>query len=263
MNVIVLQNKVYQDIARTLREITNQLMNCNSEHVDFIILPEMFMSPYELESFTLYKQTKSGEVVDFLRNIAIKYHAYVIGGSIPFFDNNNLYNTSFVFDRKGNIIYRYDKLYLFEVTYPDGSTFRERDVLKAGNKPGIFETEFGKMGLMICFDIRFPELAEQLTREGAKVIFVPAAFNTFTGPLHWQVTLRARAIDNQLFVIACSPSRDSVGDYDVYGHSIVISPLGKVIQELDEFSGVIKVDVDLNEIAHARNVIPIIKNKRS
>ncbi len=115
---------------------------------------------------------------------------------------------------------------------------------------------------MICFDIRFPELADKLMKLGAKVIFVPAAFNTYTGPLHWQTTFRARAIDNQLFFVGCSPSADSFGEYCIYGHSIVTNPLGEILNELKEEPGVIIQKLDLKEIEEVRNKIPIVKNKK-
>lgn len=263
MNVIVLQNKVAEHISDSIDGVYAQIEQANIKQVDFIVLPEMFMSPYDLNSFQKNSQTLADDVILFLSNLAREYQAYVIGGSIPFEQEGKLYNTSFVFNRSGKIILRYDKMYLFEVTYPDGSTFRERDVLEAGDIPGVFDTEFGKMGLMICFDIRFPELADRIAKQGVKAIFVPAAFNTFTGPLHWHTTFRARAIDNQLFVIVASPSRDSFGDYEVYGHSMIVSPLGKIIKELNEAPDIIETEIDLGEVEHARNVIPIIKNKRS
>ena len=261
MKIVVIQNKVYEKINLTLNGIKELLKNSDLSNSDFLVFPEMFTTPYEAKYIIDYKQTIESEVIDFLKDLAIKYNTYVIGGSIPFFDNNSIYNTTFTINRTGEIIHRYDKMYLFEVTYPNGIHYSEKDIFNAGDEVGIIDTEFGKIGIMICFDIRFPELADKLMKLGAKVIFVPAAFNTYTGPLHWQTTFRARAIDNQLFFVGCSPSADSFGEYHIYGHSIVTNPLGEILNELKEDPGIIIQNLDLKEIEEVRIRIPIVKNK--
>jgi predicted amidohydrolase len=262
MKIVVVQNKVHEQINLTLNGIKELLKNFDLSNSDFLVFPEMFMTPYESKYIINYKQTIKGNVINFLKNLAIKYNTYVIGGSIPFLDNNLLYNTTFTINRDGKIINRYDKMHLFEVTYPNGIHYSEKDIFNDGNEVGIIDTEFGEIGVMICFDIRFPELADKLMKLGAKVIFVPAAFNTYTGPLHWQTTFRARAIDNQLFFVGCSPSADSFGEYCIYGHSIVTNPLGEILNELKEEPGVIIQKLDLKEIEEVRNKIPIVKNKK-
>jgi len=262
MKVLVIQNTVFENIDDTLTSITNELESISDNNVDFIVLPEMFFTPYELKYISDYRQTKSSKVITFLGDLAKKHSTYLIGGSLPFDDNGKIFNTTFVFNRQGDIIGRYDKIHLFEIEYPNGKTFSEAKILSPGLKILTFPTEFGPMGVEICFDIRFPQLSEIIENEGAKVIFVPAAFNSYTGPLHWQTTFRARAIDNQLFMIACSPSQNSFGDYEYYGHSLVVDPYGKIINEMDRKSGHIIVDIDLDKIALARKAIPIIKNKK-
>lgn len=261
MKIAVIQNRVYEHIEDTLADI-DRLLKANLVHdIDFLVLPEMFTTPYELKYFVSHQQDQSGIVFDYLKRLAIHNHVYVIGGSFPYAENGKIYNTSFVFDRAGHVIARYDKIHLFEVEYPDGSMFSEREVLEAGNKIVTFDTEFGRMGLMTCFDIRFPYLAERLMEENAQVIFVPAAFNDYTGPLHWHATFRARAIDNQLFMVGASPSADSFGNYRVYGHSLIVDPFGKIRAELEEKRGILVFDVDLTIIEKVRRSIPIIKNR--
>ncbi|XMB72883.1 carbon-nitrogen hydrolase family protein [Mycoplasmatota bacterium WC30] len=261
MKLLVIQNRVFQDIQDTLTNIKLQIQKADTRCLDFLVLPEMFSTPYELKYFKSHKQTKSDEVISFLTELASKYNIYIIGGSIPYYENDKIYNSTFVFSRTGEIISQYNKIHLFEITYPDGVYFREADVLTKGKEIVTFDTEFGIMGVMICFDIRFPLLADKLMNQGAKVIFVPAAFNTYTGPLHWRTTFRARSIDNQLFIVGCSPSNDSFGNYDIYGHSIVVNPYGEVLKELDSQRGVIEIDLDLKQIETARNGIPILKNR--
>ncbi len=261
MKITVIQNKVFKNIDETLKNVLAMVNKSAIENTDFLILPEMFTTPYELEYFELYKQTKSDKVIKFLTNLAVKYSVYVIGGSIPYFEDDKIYNTAFIFNRKGQIVSQYNKIHLFEITYPNGTHFREADTLTKGSEIVTFDTEFGIMGVMICFDIRFPLLANKLMEKGAKVIFVPAAFNTYTGPLHWRTTFRARSIDNQLFMVGCSPSNNSFGNYDVYGHSIIVNPYGEVLKELSSKEKVFTLDLDLNQIETARKRIPILKNQ--
>lgn len=263
MKVLVIQNKVYENIDDTLTHILEMIDHLKSSQIDIIVLPEMFTTPYELKYMKQYQQTLSGEVLTFLHDLAQKYNSYVIGGSVPYFESNKLYNSTFIFDRDGIIIERYDKIHLFEITYPDGTYFSEAKLLTKGNKVVTFDTEFGVVGVMICFDIRFPLLANTIMKKDAKIIFVPAAFNTYTGPLHWRTTFRARAIDNQLFMVGCSPSRDSFGDYHVYGHSLIVNPFGEVLNELAERKGYFIMDINLDDVQNARERIPIIKNSVS
>lgn len=262
MKVLLIQNRVCKEIKNSISLIQKQLDERPEFKPDFIVLPEMFTTPYELDLFDEYKQRIDGEVIVFLRNLAKRNSAYVIGGSIPFETDGALYNSSFVFGRDGEFLIRYDKIHLFEITYPNGNTFREAQVLSSGDQLGVFETEYGRMGIMICFDIRFPYLAEGLMEQDVQCIFVPAAFNSFTGPLHWKTTFESRAIDNQLFMIGCSPSGDSYGNYETYGHSIVVDPYGTVLCELNEESGIIMEEIDLNQIQEAREKLPIVKNRR-
>lgn len=262
MKVTIIQNRICETVEQTLELIKSTFYQQEPINSDFIVFPEMFTTPYELKYFISHRQSIDGPVIRFLSEIARQHKSYVIGGSIPYLDGEKIFNTTFVFDRAGMIIARYDKIHLFEIEYPDGKTFREADVLSSGNIIGTFETEYGTMGVEICFDIRFPELTSLIEQSGAKIIFVPAAFNDFTGPLHWRTTFRARAIDNQLFMIGCSPSDDGYGNYHVYGHSLGVDPLGNVIKELDGEPGMFTVDIDLNQVDFARKTLPILKNKK-
>lgn len=263
MKVLIVQNSVFQEIADTLNHIEDLLDKQEKDNIDLIVFPEMFTTPYQHDAFDQYRQTKTGPVSMFLSRIAKRYHAYVIGGSVPYLDQETLYNTTFVYEPKGEVIGRYDKIHLFEVTYPDGQHFNEADTLGAGQTTLVFETPWAKIGVMICFDVRFPELAEALMKQGADVIVVPAAFNEYTGPLHWETTFRARAIDNQLFMIGCSPSAASFGNYKTYGKSLVVDPLGVVIQSLGRDPACLLVNLDIAQVKKTREQLPIVKNKRN
>ena len=261
MKLLIIQNSVKESYLDNIYNLNNLLAKTKYNKYDFIIFPEMFTTPYELKYFKKLKHTPNSKIFNYLKSIAKKYNSYVIGGSIPEADNNKIYNTSFIFNREGKIITKYRKIHLFSVTYPDNTSFSEADVLSRGEKIITFDTEFGKMGIIICFDIRFPLIAKKIRELGAKIIFVPGAFNTYTGPLHWQTTFKARAIDNQIFFIGASPSYYSFGNYEPYGHSLIVNPLGQVLKELDKDEDFIELNINLDEINKARNSIPIVKNE--
>ncbi|MBN2836148.1 MAG: carbon-nitrogen hydrolase family protein [Candidatus Delongbacteria bacterium] len=263
MKILLIQNDVFKNIQDTLDNIENILSKFEGELIDFIIFPEMFTTPYQIDLFKAYVQDDNSLVVSWLKLLAKRYKSYIIGGSVPEKVNDTIYNTSYVFNRTGDLIKKYRKINLFSVVYPDNSSFNEGDVLSSGDEIGLFSTEFGMMGIMICFDIRFPVLANKIMLNDALVIFVPAAFNDFTGPMHWETTFRARAIDNQLFLVGVSPSSNSYGNYKTYGHSLVVNPLGQVIEILGRDQGSILIDIDLKEVEHARSLIPIAYNQKN
>lgn len=262
VKILLVQNQVKEKIIDSFTGIEKILSNYQRDQLDFIVLPEMFMCPYQINSFAEYSQNDKSLVIEWLKKISVIYSSYVIGGSIPEKKGSKIYNTSYIFNRTGKIIKKYRKKHLFSVTYPNGKTFKESDILSSGKSDGIFTTEFGTMGVMICFDVRFPDLAADLRKKGARIIFIPAAFNTFTGPLHWEITFRARAIDNQLFVFGVSPSSDSFGSYDTYGHTIAIDPLGRIIDLLGEKQDSCLIEINLDDIEEARNTIPIIRSEK-
>jgi predicted amidohydrolase len=258
MKVLMVQNKIYKEIQETLDGVKNQLHSYTKNDVDILIFPEMFTTPYELQYLKDYTKYYS-VVMEFLITVAQEFECFIVGGSLPVLDNHKIYNRSNILNPQGQIIASYDKIHLFEITYPSGDSFKESDVLSRGNDIVSFETPFGEFGVMICFDVRFPLLAHKLRH--TKGIFVPAQFNTFTGPIHWKTTFESRAIDNQLFMFGCSPSGDSFGTYQVYGHSIIVDPMGKVLYELNEGVGTIHIEVDLRAQERCKSLIPILKNE--
>ena len=139
----------------------------------------------------------------FLSDLAQKRKAYVVGGSIPEFADGKIYNTSYIFDRKGGLIGKHRKIHLFDIDVKGGQYFKESDVLSPGREITVFDTEFGRMGVCICFDIRFPDLFIRMREAGAKMVFIPAAFNMTTGPAHWETLFRSRALDQQVRGLLC------------------------------------------------------------
>lgn len=200
-----------------------------------------------------------------LSGVAKETGAYVIGASIPELEpkTKEYFNTAFVFDPQGQLLATHRKVHLFDIDIPGKIKFIESDVLSAGNKVTIVDLpEYGKIGLAICYDVRFPELAMVAARKGAFMLIYPGAFNTTTGPMHWSLQARARAMDNQLFVAMCSPARDTTATYHAYGHSMVVNPSAEVLGELDEKEDIVYADIDGSKIDEARKGIPLYRQRR-
>jgi predicted amidohydrolase len=182
---------------------------------------------------------------------------------MPELDGDNVYNTSFVFDRSGREIARHRKVHLFDIDIKGRQRFMESETFAAGDSITVFDTEFGRMGLLICFDIRFPEICRLMALKGANVLFVPAAFGMITGPMHWELLFRLRAVDNQVFTVGASPARDEKGVYVAYGNSIAVDPWGKILCRAGAQEAMEVVQLDLSEIEKAREQLPLISAMRN
>ena len=263
IKVAAIQMPTVPDKMQNVRTVKRYLEKIKDKKPDFVILPEMFCCPYQTQNFPVYAEEEGGPVWQQLSEYAKQYGIYLIGGSMPEKDEEgNVYNTSYIFDRQGRQIGKHRKVHLFDIDVTGGQTFKESDTLTAGDHDTVFDTEFGKMGVMLCFDIRFPELARIMVNDGAKVIFVPAAFNMTTGPAHWELSFRTRALDNQIYMIGCAPMRDESAGYISWGHSIVTDPWGRVMDMLDEKEGILLAELDLDYEDQVREELPLLKSRR-
>jgi len=227
-----------------------------------VVLPEMWNTPYSNDYFREYAEAEDGPTVQFMAELAKRNGIYLIGGSISEMDGDKVYNTSFSFDRQGNVIGKHRKVHLFDIDVEGGIRFMESDTLTPGEQTTVIETEFCKIGVAICYDVRFPELSRNMALAGAKVIVLPAAFNLTTGPAHWDLTMRARALDNQVYFAACSPARDMEGVYQAYGNSCIASPWGDFIAHTDEKECIVYGDIDLDRVEAVRQQLPLLKHRR-
>lgn len=211
------------------------------------------------------------ETIKMMSDLAKELGVVLIGGSIPERDTSSgkLYNTASVFDEQGRLISLHRKLHLFDIDIPGGLTFQESKTLTAGDRVTIFECSLGRFGLGICYDLRFPEPATIACRLGAAAIFYPGAFNTTTGPRSWELLLRSRATDNQLYTIGCSPARPSKEDmegpqkaYPTYGYTLVADPWGQVQKSLREEEGILQTTLSREQLVTARSNVPISRQRR-
>ena len=264
MKVAAIQMPTVKDKLQNIRTAGTYIEKIKAENPDFVILPEMFCCPYQTENFPIYAEKEGGSSWQAMSDYAGKYHIYLIAGSMPEVDEaGNVYNTSYIFDRDGKQIGKHRKTHLFDINVKNGQYFKESDTLTSGDHATVFATEFGKMGVMICYDIRFPEFARTMALDGARMIFVPAAFNMTTGPAHWELTFRARALDNQIYMLGCAPARDTQAGYISWGHSIVTDPWGKVMKQLDEKEGILIEEIDLDREDQIREQLPLLKHRKS
>jgi len=261
--VTIIQMHVEEDKLKNIVNASEFVKQAADKNADMAILPEMFCCPYKTSNFPIYAEHEGGECYSLLADIAAKHGIYLVAGSMPEKDNEGkIFNTSYVFDRKGCKIGKHRKMHLFDIAVEGGQHFKESETLAAGNKVTVFETEFGKMGLAICYDFRFPELSRLMVDEGAKALIVPAAFNMTTGPAHWDILFRSRAIDNQVYTIGIAPAREVNSCYISYGNSIMVSPWGEVVAQMDEKEGFLTGTLDFDYVDKIRKELPLLAHRR-
>jgi omega-amidase len=240
---------------------------CTISHVSFYTLPESNLVQYRYAEALLPSPPTIEQSPSFhaLSAMAVEAKAYLVGGSIPELDveANKYYNTCLTFSPEGQLLATHRKVHLFDIDIPGKITFKESEVLSPGNNVTIVDLpEYGKIAVAICYDIRFPELATVAARKGAFALIYPGAFNTITGPLHWSLQGRARAMDNQVYVALCSPARDLNATYHAWGHSLVCDPMAEVLVEAGEKEEIVYAELNAEKIEVTRKVIPIYKQRR-
>ncbi|CUM52212.1 uncharacterized protein AC631_02717 [Debaryomyces fabryi] len=268
LNIALIQLKAGADKAANLLKVTkfidSAVKTSSIGKLHLVVLPECFNSPYAVDQFRNYAELiPSGETTKLLSSLAKKHGIFIVGGSIPELDqeNDKIFNTSLTFSPEGEIIAKHRKVHLFDIDIPGGITFKELVTLSAGDKATVFKLgEFGNVGLGICYDIRFPELAMIASRNpyNSFAMFYPGAFNTTTGPLHWHLLAKARAVDNEMFSVLCSPARDVGGNgYQAYGHSLVVDPYGAIVAEAGEGEEILFATLDKDLLPKVREGIPV------
>lgn len=262
VKLALIQMDITPDKASNLAHAVELIAMSAGRGADMAVLPEMFCCEYRSRAFRENKEPEGGPIWRTLSSAASENGVYLVGGSFPEADGDRIYNTSFVFDRQGAQIARHRKTHLFDIDVDGGQRFRESDTFSPGSDITVFDTEFGKMGLCVCFDIRFPELTRLETLGGAKVIFCPAAFNMTTGPAHWELLFRSRALEDQVFTAACAPARDVNGSYVSYANSLVCSPWGDVVCRAGTDEEVLFADMDLSRIDSVRRQLPLLSARR-
>ncbi len=264
MRVALCQMRVGTDKGRNLHTARNMVRQAAEQQAQMIILPEIFNAPYEAARFEQYAEAIPGPSSEALQDMAREYQAVLVGGSIIERDREGrLFNTCLVFGANGVLLAQHRKVHLFDINIPGKLRFQESQTLSAGNNITLFEVNGWKAAVLICYDIRFPEMLRLATLAGADLLIVPAAFNLTTGPLHWELLMRSRAMDSQAYVIACSPARDESASYQAWGHSMLVDPWGRIIAQADQGEEIIMGDLKPGEVARVRAEIPVLAQRRS
>lgn len=266
MRVAIVQTCSSDDLAENLERATEGLAEAAGRGASLVALPENFAyMRREGEPFPC-AQSPQGEIVSFLREAAARHGVWLIGGTFPeaIPGDTRVYNTSVVVAPDGSEVARYRKIHLFDVDIGDSGedSYRESAHFAPGEHVVVAKTPFGGIGLSICYDLRFPELYRRHADQGACFVTVPSAFTPQTGRDHWEVLLRARAIEAQAFVIAPAQCGRHSPDRASHGRSLIVDPWGLVLAQAGDRPGVIDAECDLAELERIRQAIPALRNRR-
>ena len=263
MRIALIQMPVLPDKVKNIQTACGKIREAAKNGADFAVLPEMFCCPYENEMFRPNSEEQGGPAQQALSALSRELGIWIVGGTIPEREGKRLYNTCYVYDDQGRQAARHRKIHLFDVNVEGGQYFMESDTFAPGNDITLLDTPWGRLGLCVCFDLRFEELARCMCLRGAKVIFVPAAFNMTTGPAHWELLFRQRAVDNQCFTVGVSPARDEQGSYVAYGNSIAVDPWGAVLCRAGAEETTLYADLDVERLEAVRAQLPILSARRT
>lgn len=265
VNVAVAQMLSCENLEENLNQAESLIDQAHASGAELVLLPENFAMLDSKALIELAKQEdRGGEILNFLSDQA-KKGIWVIAGSVPLLaeSGDKVYASSLVFDADGNFVNRYDKVHLFDVDVADAHTsYRESDFIAHGSELVLSQTPLGKVGLSICYDLRFPEHFQKLRQLGAEVLTVPSAFTYVTGEAHWEVLLRARAIETQCYVLAANQGGRHSETRHSWGHSMIIDPWGTVLAECKTPGpGIIQANIDLNELIQRRAAMPVMEHR--
>jgi predicted amidohydrolase len=238
-----------------------------SQQARLVVLPENFalMGKTERDKVELREKPGSGAIQTFLSEQAARHGIWLVGGTVPLVadDENKVRAACLVYDDTGNLAGRYDKIHLFDVELVDtNEQYTESETIEPGNEVVVLDTPFGRMGLSVCYDLRFPELFRQQLEAGMEIIVLPSAFTAITGRAHWEVLVRARAIENLCYVIAPDQGGYHLNGRETFGHSMIVDPWGTVLNSLSRGPGVVCAEVELGRLNTARRNFPSIQHRR-
>jgi len=257
----VCQNKPFFDKKKSVARVVDMIKEATDNEARLVMLPEMFYFPYILSE--LAKQEESdGETVSTLQAAAKSNKIFLCTGTTVEKIGDKRFNKSYLISPEGIIILEYSKCHLYDVDFKELKV-KESEYFSRGNLISVADTELGKIGIIICYDIRFPEMARALVNHGAEIILVPAAFNMISGNAHWHLFFRTRATENQVFVAAACPARDNECKYKAYGHSLIVDPWGDILREAGENEEIIYSDLKADRIEDIRNRLPLLLHKRN
>jgi predicted amidohydrolase len=263
--VACIQTNSAREIADNLAPVADLVRRARDDGADLILMPEnvSMIEPVPHLAQAKAETEDAHPALAAFRALAIETGAWLLIGSLAIRgDSGKIANRSFLIDQAGGIVARYDKIHLFDVDLGNGESYRESATLEPGREPVMAETPWGRLGLSICYDLRFPRLYRHLAKSGADYLAVPAAFTETTGRAHWHVLIRARAIENGAFVFAPAQCGTHAEGRRTYGHSLIVNPWGEVLADGGDAVGFVAADIDPTEAADARRRIPALQHEQ-
>ncbi len=232
-----------------------------------VVLPENFavMGMEERDKVELREKEGEGPIQEFLSRQAARHELWIVGGTVPLEAStpDKIRAACLVYDAEGRQVARYDKIHLFDVSLREsGEEYNESATIEPGDELVVVDTPFGKLGLAVCYDLRFPELFRNLVEQGAELIALPAAFTAITGKAHWEVLVRARAIENLCYLIASAQGGYHVSGRLTHGESMIVDPWGVVLDRLSSGSGIVVAEIDCEQLRNTRRTFPVLEHRR-
>jgi len=266
MNIAAVQMISGPDVAPNLAAAARLIAEAATAGAQLVALPEYFplIGATDADRLAAREADGAGAIQDFLATTARRHGIWLVGGSIPLMadDPAKLRNSCLVFDPRGKRAARYDKVHLFGFS-KDGESYDEAATIERGNQVVAFDSPLGRIGLAICYDLRFPELFRAMARAPNPVdlLVVPAAFTETTGRAHWEMLLRARAVENQCYVLAAAQGGRHPGGRVTHGNSMIVDPWGEILARMDKGEGVVVAELDRQRIVDTRSSLPALKHR--
>lgn len=254
------------NVSGNLLEAGRLIDTAAGQGAKLIVLPENFalMGLSESDKLAIAETDGSGPIQEFLSKSAERNRIWLVGGTLPIRGaSNKVRAASLVFDDAGQRVGRYDKIHLFDVSVPGtDERYQESDTIEAGEDALVIDTPFGRLGLSVCYDIRFPELYRQMASVGMDILAMPSAFTARTGAAHWEILVRARSVENLCYTIAANQGGFHMNGRETFGHSMIVDPWGVVLASLAQGSGVVTGEFDRDRLDKVRASFPVLEHTR-
>lgn len=267
LRAALIQTRTPASQGAALEQVESLIRQAAREGAELIVTPEgsNLLQRDRTLMLRALKPLEQDPFVQGVRKLAAELKVWIlIGSALVAHGSDKAANRAVLIDSGGRIVSTYDKLHMFDVDLPNGDRYRESSLYEPGAEARLVETPWGRLGLTICYDMRFPQLYRALAKAGAEIIAVPAAFTRPTGEAHWEVLLRARAIENGVFILAAAQGGQHEDGRGTWGHSLAIDPWGRILaQAEDDEPGVVIADLDLDSVEATRQAIPSLKNERA
>lgn len=255
------QIKVLTDWDETMAKAEKMVEEAAQAGADVVVFPETYNCPYEHGVFRKTLEMGQQRSIEYMSRWARENEVMLIGGTVPEKADGGYYNSCYVFDKSGEIIARHRKMHLFDVDLPEMS-FSESAAFMPGSDITVFDTEYGRFGVAVCYDMYFPELFRAMTLRGAELVILPGHYDVICSSGHWDPLMLARAVENEIYVAGANPAFNEQYMYKAWGHSQVIGPDGRHISLSDEKEQIVYADIDLSRVAEIRTAVPTVNKLR-